>query len=75
MGAEMLLPLFAAVILGGAGSGVASLWGAVMGGIVIGVAESAAVSVLGAEYRAAASFAVLTLILIVKPNGLFGDAG
>jgi branched-chain amino acid transport system permease protein len=75
MGAEMLLPLFAAVILGGAGSGVASLWGAVLGGIVIGVAESAAVSVLGAEYRAAAAFAVLTLILIVKPNGLFGDAG
>jgi branched-chain amino acid transport system permease protein len=74
MGSEMLLPLFAAVILGGAGSGVASLWGAVLGGIVIGLAESAAVSLLGAEYRAAAAFAVLTLILIVKPNGLFGDS-
>ena len=73
MGAEMLLPLFAAVILGGAGSGVASLWGAVLGGIVIGLAESAAVSLLGAEWRAAAAFLVLTLILIVKPNGLFGE--
>jgi branched-chain amino acid transport system permease protein len=73
MGSELLLPLFAAVILGGAGSGVASLWGAVLGGIVIGLAESVAVNVLGAEYRAAAAFIVLTLILTVKPNGLFGE--
>jgi len=73
MGGEMLLPLFAAVILGGAGSGVASLWGAVLGGIVIGLSESVAVSVLGAEFRAAA-FIVLTLILLVKPNGLFGES-
>ncbi len=74
MGSEMLLPLFAAVILGGAGSGVASLWGAVLGGIVIGLAESVAVNVLGAEYRAAAAFLVLTAILMVKPNGLFGES-
>lgn len=73
MGSEMLLPLFAAVILGGAGSGVASLWGAVLGAIVIGLAESVAVSLLGAEWRAAAAFIVLTLILMVKPNGLFGE--
>ncbi len=73
MGSEMLLPLFAAVILGGAGSGVASLWGAVLGGIVIGLAESLSVSLLGAEWRAAAAFIVLTLILMVKPNGLFGE--
>jgi branched-chain amino acid transport system permease protein len=73
MGSELLLPLFAAVILGGAGSGVASLWGAVLGGIIIGLAESVSVSVLGAEYRASAAFIVLTLILMVKPNGLFGE--
>ncbi len=74
MGGEMLLPLFAAVILGGAGSGVASLWGAALGGIVIGLAESVAVNVLGAEWRAAAALIVLTLILAVKPNGLFGES-
>ena len=69
MGVEMLLPLFAAVILGGIGS----VWGAVLGGLVVGLAESASVTVVGAEYRAAAAFVVLIAILIVRPTGLFGD--
>jgi len=73
MGHELLLPLFAAVILGGAGSGIASIWGAVLGGLVLGLAESTAVTVLGAEYRPVAAIAVLTIILLWRPNGLFGE--
>ncbi len=69
MGVEMLLPLFAAVILGGIGS----IWGAVLGGLIVGLAESVAVTVIGAEYRSAAAFIVLIAILMVKPNGLFGE--
>lgn len=69
MGVELLLPLFAAVILGGIGS----IWGAVLGGLLIGLAESAAVTLLGAEYRSAAAFIVLIIVLLVKPNGLFGE--
>jgi branched-chain amino acid transport system permease protein len=69
MGVELLLPLFAAVILGGIGS----IWGAVLGGLIVGLAESLAVSVVGAEYRSAASFVVLIAILMIKPNGLFGE--
>jgi branched-chain amino acid transport system permease protein len=69
LGLDLLLPLFAAVILGGIGS----VWGAVVGGLIVGLAESAAVQVVGAEYRAAAAFAVLTVILLVRPNGLFGE--
>ncbi len=69
MGVELLLPLFAAVILGGIGS----TWGAVLGGLLIGLAESAAVTLLGAEYRSAAAFIVLIIVLLVKPNGLFGE--
>jgi len=69
LGLDLLLPLFAAVILGGIGS----VWGAVLGGLIVGLAESAAVSVVGAEYRAAAAFAVLILILLLRPNGLFGE--
>ena len=69
LGLDLLLPLFAAVILGGIGS----VWGAVIGGLIVGLAESAAVSVVGAEYRAAAAFAVLIAILLVRPNGLFGE--
>jgi branched-chain amino acid transport system permease protein len=69
LGLDLLLPLFAAVILGGIGS----VWGAVIGGLIVGVAESVAVSVVGAEYRAAAAFAVLIVILLVRPNGLLGE--
>jgi branched-chain amino acid transport system permease protein len=70
LGLDLLLPLFAAVILGGIGS----VWGAVIGGLVVGLAESAAVSLIGAEWRAAAAFGVLIAILLVRPSGLFGDA-
>ena len=69
LGLDLLLPLFAAVILGGIGS----VWGAVIGGLIVGLAESAAVSVVGAEYRAAAAFVVLIAILLLRPNGLFGE--
>ena len=69
MGGELLLPLFAAVILGGIGS----IWGAVLGGFLVGLAESASVALVGAEYRPAAAFVVLILILMVRPNGLFGE--
>ncbi len=69
LGLDLLLPLFAAVILGGIGS----VWGAVLGGLIVGIAESLAVSVVGAEYRAAAAFVVLIAILLLRPNGLFGD--
>jgi branched-chain amino acid transport system permease protein len=70
LGLDLLLPLFAAVILGGIGS----LAGAVVGGLVVGIAESLAVGWIGAEWRAAAAFAVLVAILLVRPNGLFGQA-
>jgi branched-chain amino acid transport system permease protein len=69
LGLDLLLPLFAAVILGGIGS----VWGAVLGGLIVGLAESAAVHVVGAEYRAAVAFAVLIVILLVRPTGLFAE--
>ena len=70
MGVDLLLPLFAAVILGGIGS----IWGAVLGGFIVGFAESVSVTLVGAEYRSAAAFAVLIAILMVRPRGLFGEA-
>ncbi len=70
LGLDLLLPLFAAVVLGGIGS----VWGAVLGGLIVGLAESAAVAFIGAEWRAAAAFGVLTAMLLVRPTGLFGDA-
>jgi branched-chain amino acid transport system permease protein len=68
MGFDLLLPLFAAAILGGVGS----IPGAVIGGLVVGVGEAATVALLGAEWRAAVGFVLLAAILVVKPTGLFG---
>lgn len=71
IGFDLLLPLFAAAILGGIGS----VWGAVIGGLVVGLAESLSVPLVGAEYRAATAFGVLIAILLARPTGLFRGEG
>jgi branched-chain amino acid transport system permease protein len=68
MGFDLLLPLFAAAILGGVGS----VWGAIAGGLIVGIAEAAAVQFIGSEYRAAVAFLILIAVLLVRPRGLFG---
>ena len=70
MGFDLLLPLFAAAILGGIGS----VPGALAGGLVVGLSEAAAVQVVGAQWRAAVAFVVLVGVLIVRPSGLSGRA-
>ena len=52
MGLDLLLPMFAAAILGGIGS----IPGAVLAGLIIGLSESAAVQLVGAEWRAGVAF-------------------
>jgi branched-chain amino acid transport system permease protein len=68
MGFDLLLPLFAAAILGGIGS----VPGAILGGLIVGLGEAFAVRFVGAEWRAAVAFAILVAILILRPSGLFG---
>jgi branched-chain amino acid transport system permease protein len=68
MGFDLLLPLFAAAILGGIGS----VPGAFLGALIIGIGEAATVQLAGAQWRAAVAFVVLIAVLIVKPSGLFG---
>jgi branched-chain amino acid transport system permease protein len=68
MGFDLLLPLFAAAILGGIGS----VTGAVAGGLIVGIAESGGVQFVGSDYRAAIAFVILIAVLLVKPAGLFG---
>lgn len=70
MGLDLLLPIFAAAILGGIGS----VPGAVLGGLIIGVSGAAAVQFVGAEWRSAVAFVILMAVLLVRPTGLFGVA-
>ncbi len=66
MGWSMLLPMFAAAILGGVGR----IEGAVLGGLIVGVAEELSVIWLPSEYKAATAFVILLLMLLVRPTGL-----
>jgi branched-chain amino acid transport system permease protein len=68
MGFDLLLPLFAAAILGGIGS----VPGAVIGGLIVGMSESASVQFVGSEFRAGVAFVILIAVLLVRPTGLFG---
>jgi branched-chain amino acid transport system permease protein len=71
MGAPLAIKGFAAAILGGMGSPM----GAVAGGLLVGILEAFAVSRLPAAYNDVAAFAVLLLVLFVRPHGLLGRPG
>jgi len=85
---QLLLPIFAAAIVGGIGSPI----GAILGGFVIAFSEVAVtfaykrvigylvpegweptglVQLLSTDYKFAVSFAILVIVLLVKPTGLF----
>jgi len=70
LGFILLLPVFAAAILGGIGSP----HGALVGGLVVGVLQEVAVTVgpLSPGYKFSIAFVVLILVILVRPRGLFG---
>lgn len=68
MGTAIELKGLAVIIVGG----MASLPGALIGGLLLGFAEVAAVQHLGSSWRDLVAFGLLFLILIVRPQGLFG---
>jgi neutral amino acid transport system permease protein len=70
LGFFLLLSLFAAVILGGIGNA----YGALAGGLLLGVAQEWSTLVIDARWKIAVGFAILILVLIVRPQGLFGRA-
>ncbi len=71
MGGPLAIKGFAAAILGGLGNPMA----AVVGGLLVGLLEALSVSRLPAAYNDVAAFAVLLLVLFVRPHGLFGQPG
>jgi len=68
MGDEPLVKGLAAIILGGMGS----VPGAVIGALVIGVAEALSTLYFPTDYRDSVAFMVIVLVLIARPQGLFG---
>lgn len=67
MGWNLLLPMFAAAILGGLGRP----YGAVAGGMIIGMLEELSVLVIPGDYKSAVAFAAMVLVLIFRPQGIF----
>jgi len=70
IGFFLLLPMFAAVILGG----IRSVYGVILGSYVVGLAMDVGFTVLpvGNNYRVPIAFAVLFVVLLVRPEGLVG---
>lgn len=68
MGWFMLLPMFAAAILGGIGNP----YGAMAGGIIIGLAQELSTAILPTEYKLAVGFAIMIVVLLVRPQGIMG---
>lgn len=68
LGFVVLISLFAAVLLGGIGN----VYGALLGGLIIGLAQEWSTLLVDARWKVAVGFAVLILVLLVRPQGLFG---
>lgn len=71
IGTNFILPAFAVVVLGGLGS----VGGAYVGGLMVGMIEALAGYYLDPALKHAVLFAVFIAVLVVRPSGLFGQAG
>lgn len=70
MGRDLVLPIFAATIVGGIGS----IYGAVLGGFIVGLATNLSLLVLPSGYTPAVPFLIILAVLLIRPHGLFGEA-
>ncbi len=70
LGAVFLIPMIAAAVLGGIGQP----YGAMLGGLVVGIASEVAAAYSDPAYREVVAFAILIVMLLVRPRGLFGAA-
>jgi branched-chain amino acid transport system permease protein len=71
VGALPTIIAFAIIIMGGLGS----IKGAIIGGLLYGITEQMATLFLGGTWGSAVAFALLIVVLIIRPNGIFGEKG
>jgi branched-chain amino acid transport system permease protein len=69
VGAMPTIIAFAIIIMGGLGS----IKGAIIGGLLYGITEQMATLFLGGTWGSAVAFALLIVVLILRPNGIFGE--
>ena len=70
IGRDLVLPVFAATIVGGIGS----IYGALLGGFIVGLASNLALIILPSGYSPSVPFIIILAVLLIRPNGLFGEA-
>ena len=70
LGFELLLPIFAAVVLGGIGDA----FGALAAGLVLGVVTEWSTLLIDARWKTFIGFVILILALLIRPQGIFGRA-
>jgi neutral amino acid transport system permease protein len=70
LGFELLLPIFAAVVVGGIGNA----YGALAGGIMLGLVIEWSTLYIAPGWKSAIGFVVLILVLVIRPQGIFGRA-
>lgn len=70
MGSIPAIKAFSIVIIGGLGS----IPGAIIGGLIYGIAENFAIFTLGGAWKDSISFLILIIVLIIKPTGIFGES-
>jgi branched-chain amino acid transport system permease protein len=71
IGGNFIIAAFAVVVLGGLGS----VWGAYLGGFIVGITEAFAGYYLDPSLKDAVWFMVFIVVLIIRPSGLFGRVG
>jgi branched-chain amino acid transport system permease protein/neutral amino acid transport system permease protein len=70
-GSEFLIPIIAASVLGGAGHP----YGAMIGAVIIGEMTEISAAIISPEYKQVAAFAVLVLVMVLRPQGLLAKRG
>ncbi|MCW4002288.1 MAG: branched-chain amino acid ABC transporter permease [Candidatus Bathyarchaeota archaeon] len=71
VGAMPTIIAFAIIIMGGLGS----IKGAIIGGLLYGITEQLATLLFGGIWGSAVAFALLIVVLVLRPNGIFGEKG
>lgn len=70
MGDNVGTKAIAAMVLGGIGS----IWGAIAGGLVVGLAETLSIHYFGGDSASMTVWGLVLLIIVLRPKGLFGGA-